>query len=126
MSQSLGQYCGFCAWALMLRPHNRCMKTREDVPQAVAPPERAGWPQRSQRVPRTVSPSSVRGIRVLAFWLWHAWVKSSSGLAGRVLLLVAGLCQIALLLATCYLIDLSVSLMGLWAELARKHLELTM
>jgi hypothetical protein len=44
----------------------------------------------------------------------------------RVLVLVAGVCQIGLLLATCYLIDLSVSLMELWAELARKHLELTL
>jgi hypothetical protein len=31
-----------------------------------------------------------------------------------------------LLLTAAYLIDLSVSLMELWAELARKHLEITL
>jgi phenylalanyl-tRNA synthetase beta subunit len=34
--------------------------------------------------------------------------------------------EIALMLTTAYLIDLAVSLMELWAELARKHMELTL
>jgi hypothetical protein len=33
--------------------------------------------------------------------------------------------QVALLACAAYVIDLSISLMELWAELARKHLELT-
>lgn len=44
---------------------------------------------------------------------------------GRVLLVVGVLVQVVLLLSACYVIDLAVSLMELWAELARKHLELT-
>lgn len=44
----------------------------------------------------------------------------------RVLLLLGLVLQGALILTAAYLIDLSVSLMELWAELARKHLELTM
>lgn len=47
------------------------------------------------------------------------------GIAG--LLVLVGLAgQLVLLLVAGYLIDLSVSLMELWAELARKHLELTL
>lgn len=34
--------------------------------------------------------------------------------------------QVVLVLITSYLIDLAISLMELWAELARKHLELTL
>jgi hypothetical protein len=34
--------------------------------------------------------------------------------------------QGALILTAAYLVDLSVSLMELWADLARKHLEITL
>lgn len=44
----------------------------------------------------------------------------------HVLLLLGLVLQGALVLTTAYLIDLSISLMELWAELARKHLELTL
>lgn len=45
----------------------------------------------------------------------------------RILLLLVGLvCQVVLLCLAAYLTDLAVSLMELWAELARKHLELTL
>lgn len=44
----------------------------------------------------------------------------------RVLLLVGLVVQGALILLAGYLVDLSVSLMEIWAELARKHLELTL
>lgn len=36
------------------------------------------------------------------------------------------LAQLVLLLMAGYLVDLSVSLMELWADLARKHLEITL
>jgi len=44
----------------------------------------------------------------------------------RLLLLLGLLMQVVLLLVASYLIDLGISLMELWAELARKHLELTL
>lgn len=43
-----------------------------------------------------------------------------------VVVLVGLMGQAVLLLTAAYLIDLSVSLMELWAELARKHLEITL
>jgi hypothetical protein len=42
------------------------------------------------------------------------------------LLLAGVVVQILLLLTAAYLCDLALSLMELWADLARKHLELTM
>lgn len=43
------------------------------------------------------------------------------------LVLFAGLVvQAVLILTAAYLVDLALSLMGLWADLARKHLELTL
>lgn len=54
----------------------------------------------------------------------------SSQLARQVfawaLLIVGLVVQLVLVWLAGYLIDLSVSLMELWAELARKHLELTL
>lgn len=44
----------------------------------------------------------------------------------HVLLLVALLSQAVALLVLGYLVDLSISLFELWADLARKHLEITM
>lgn len=46
--------------------------------------------------------------------------------ASGTLLLVGLLFQLVLMFVVGYLIDLSISLMDLWAELARKHLELTL
>lgn len=43
-----------------------------------------------------------------------------------VLILLGLVVQAGLLLTCAYLIDLAVSLMELWADLARKHLELTL
>lgn len=45
--------------------------------------------------------------------------------AGVALLLLGLVVQGVLILVACYLIDLGIGLMELWAELARKHLELT-
>lgn len=47
-------------------------------------------------------------------------------LIGRLLLCMAMVVQVVLLLVVAYMVDLSISLMELWAELARKHLELTL
>lgn len=47
-------------------------------------------------------------------------------LAARVLLLLGMVLQIVLLLVLGYMVDLCLSLMELWADLARKHLELTL
>jgi len=42
-------------------------------------------------------------------------------------LMVAGVaCQLLCIAVTFYLVDLCIALMELWAELARKHLELTL
>jgi len=59
--------------------------------------------------------------------LAHVAHKRPARQALHIFLIVLGFCvQGALLLAAGYLVDLSVSLMELWAELARKHLELTL
>lgn len=102
------------------------MKSREDAPQDREGRLSAFLAAAESAKARTLSPSWSRAFRVPGLWLWHTWVKSSSGVLGRVVLFLALLCQIVLALATCYLIDLSVSLMELWAELARKHMELTL
>lgn len=47
-------------------------------------------------------------------------------MAAYLALLLGLLLQGVLLLTTAYLVDLSVSLMELWADLARKHLEITL
>jgi hypothetical protein len=46
--------------------------------------------------------------------------------AAYLAVLLGLVCQVVLLMLAAYLVDLGVSLMELWAELARKHLELTM
>jgi len=47
-------------------------------------------------------------------------------IVARILLLLGLVVQVVLLLVLAYMIDLALSLMELWAELARKHMELTM
>jgi hypothetical protein len=47
-------------------------------------------------------------------------------LALHSLVILGLLVQGVLILTVAYMVDLSVSLMELWAELARKHLELTL
>lgn len=81
-------------------------------------------------------------IGALARWLWHTaarflvprwrWAAAvakdpwARAVAARVLLIVAFLVQCVLLLVLGYMLDLALSLMELWAELARKHLEITL
>lgn len=69
-------------------------------------------------------------LRHLQFQLAPLWGVSLSVArhpAARLLLLIVLMTiQLALCLLAMYLIDLGISLMELWAELARKHLELTL
>lgn len=53
------------------------------------------------------------------------WAAGGRHLGAKLLLLVGLLVQVVLLFVASYLIDLAISLMELWTELARKHLELT-
>jgi len=64
--------------------------------------------------------------RVLALLARHGRSRMVSLIAMRLLLCVGLLMQLVLVLLAGYLIDLGIDLMELWAELARKHLELTM
>jgi hypothetical protein len=75
-------------------------------------------------------------------WGWPKWSEAGGQLLAQLvallrsprlarlvhgLLLVVGIVmQGALLLTAAYLVDLAVSLMELWTELARKHLEITL
>lgn len=69
---------------------------------------------------------AVEGARLLArvvrLFLW----AKSSGYVGVALLLVGLVVQVVLALLAAYLVDLAISLMDLWAQLARKHLEITL
>lgn len=83
---------------------------------------RAGTPEslttsgRSARRALTVSPSSVRAFCVqLARSYWRLG-----------LVLVGLVVQVVLTVLMWQLVDLTISLMEVWAELARKHLELVL
>lgn len=68
---------------------------------------------------RIIVPRLMRAVSVLNH-------DAARAVAVRVALLIALLAQLVLLLVLGYMIDLALSLMEVWAELARKHLELTM
>jgi hypothetical protein len=79
--------------------------------------------------------TAVRGrvtvrLRHLQFQAVRLWGALSSLFRARstsiVLLIVLTLVDAALCFLAMYLIDLGISLMELWAELARKHFELTL
>lgn len=73
-----------------------------------------------------------RGLLVVVLWRWLAPVArvARSGqlraLAGPLLFTLGLVVQLVLVGLAGYLIDLSISLIELWAELARKHMELTL
>lgn len=69
---------------------------------------------------------AVETARVLAHLGGIARSRAASLIAVRLLLLLGLVMQVVLVLVAGYLIDLGISLMELWTELARKHLELTM
>lgn len=87
-----------------------------DVSQGNLPPDQFPW----------LTPIARAAGRLLA--LAGRLLLSAGGrqLVARILLLAGLLMQVLLLFVAAYLIDLGVSLMELWAELARKHLELTL
>lgn len=58
--------------------------------------------------------------------LWLSRQQPARAVAAYVLLILGLVMQLLLLLVAAYMVDLSLSLMELWAELARKHLELTL
>ena len=73
-----------------------------------------------------------RGLLAVAVWRGLALARDlcdRPALRGalHICLIVCGLVvQLVLLLTVAYLCDLALSLMELWADLARKHLELTL
>lgn len=76
----------------------------------------------------------IKGWRGLLYVVAGALLRRGAGLFRspavrellmRLLLLLGLLVQVVLLFVAGYLIDLGISLMELWAELARRHLELT-
>lgn len=77
--------------------------------------ERTFW----QHWARVIVPRLTRAL-VLAK---HPLVRA---IVVRILVLVGLVVQVVLLLVLAYMIDLCLSLMELWADLARKHLELTL
>jgi hypothetical protein len=72
-----------------------------------------------QRTARMLSPTVARAVAV-------SKSPHARQLAAIVLLVAGLLLQLLLVLVVAYLIDLSISLMDLWVELARKHLEITL
>lgn len=84
--------------------------------------------------PAHLSPSwkAWRGLLYVALNHWLAPVAKVArsqrlrAVLGPLLLALGLLVQMGLVLLAGYLVDLSISLMDLWAELARKHMELTM
>lgn len=83
----------------------------------------------SDVISRVVAGIRHRGAGYLPQWLAGAarvfLAQRVRHAAAYVLLLVGLVVQGILVLVACYLIDLGIALMELWAELARKHLELT-
>jgi len=96
---------------LILRPHTPDMKSREDVP-----PQRQACPRRTRAVAELA-----RALPVV-----HTAGRAFVRLRSHLLFFVALVCQIGILWAAGELVDLYVSAVELWAELARKHLELTL
>lgn len=77
------------------------------------------WRLLRQRIAGHLAPMCGR-----LFWLCRQ--ELTKRIAGYVLLLLGLVMQVLLLLVVAYMVDLCLSLMELWAELARKHLELTL
>ena len=86
----------------------------------------------TKKPPTTLSAAFLKGTtdRLRDVSLKRVWVAISN-VAHRpstsiLLLILLTIIDAALCLLAMYLIDLGISLMELWAELARKHLELTL
>lgn len=68
---------------------------------------------------------ALAGTPMIAGAFVRLWAAGRRHLGAKLLLLVGLVVQVVLLFVAGYLIDLAISLMELWTELARKHLELT-
>jgi hypothetical protein len=92
------------------------MKTREDVPPSYRPCTVARRAAAELAKGRRHTPISRR-----------PFVRLQAAVPWRLLLVLLGLVvQVVLTVLMWQLVDLTVSLMEVWAELARKHLELTL
>jgi hypothetical protein len=92
-------------------------------------PQRTARPQEPADPPRLVGIRDVLNVGAGYLLRLVAGALSSGSrpaLAGRLLLLLGLLLQLVLLWLAGEILDLYVSAVELWAELARKHLELTM
>lgn len=79
-----------------------------------------------QKTPRRRGRRPVWAPQLLARVAGPFHSQRGRALAAYLALVLGLIIQGALLLTAAYLVDLSISLMELWAELARKHLELTL
>jgi hypothetical protein len=95
------------------------MRTHEAVTRSPKTPETAVWKLWAGLV-------AVELGRVLTLLGRHGRSRAVSLIAARLLLCLGLLMQVVLVCLAGYLIDLGISLMELWTELARKHLELTL
>jgi hypothetical protein len=92
------------------------MEPREEVPRRVGPPSPTSAAAAELANARTATP-----IAALAF------VRLALARYWRVFLVITGVVvQVVLTLLMWQLVDLTIGLMELWVELARKHLELTL
>lgn len=78
------------------------------------------------RVGPSFRTSAEVAVAILARWRALILRVARQPSTSIVLLIVLTIMDAALCLLAMYLIDLGISLMELWAELARKHLELTL
>jgi hypothetical protein len=104
-----------CVWDLILTGMMHLFRPA-DSPDSRTPPVWKTW----------------RGLLYVILNHWLAPVAKVArsqqlrALLGPLLLLVGLAAQVVLLGLAGYLVDLSISLMELWTELARKHMELTL
>lgn len=89
-------------------------------------------PADPEAVPISPSWRQWRGLVYVILGRWLAPVAKVArsqhlrAVLGPLLLILGLVLQLVLVGLAGYLIDLSISLMDLWAELARKHLEITL
>jgi hypothetical protein len=79
----------------------------------------AMWRAVYRRVASLIAPNRERPHRAINHRRWTRWIP-------LVVLCLSLAVQALLIVLVGELVDLSISLMELWAELARKHLELTL
>jgi hypothetical protein len=92
------------------------MKTGEYVNRRAEHHPRPSISRRTLASARAATPIAVRAfVRARGFLSWRA-----------VLVAVGVLVQLVLTVLMWQLVDLTISLMEVWAELARKHLEITL